>query len=566
MTANDIFQRPLHIPVGLLDVPQASQQKTFHLDLQSGHLLVFGAPASGKTLLIQTILLSLGLLLSPSQAWCYVINASGQGLLAFNDLPHVGGVVSVRDVEKVRRVLSMIQRELEVRESPQEYSSDRASDAIQQSKWPHIILVIDKFASFQTEYKDTELLDLLIELAARGLSYGIHIILTADRLLDVPYRLQGLFEHRWSLRLTDEGDSVSITGRKDAARIPIDVPGRGYILDAEHGWLEFQIALPYIDTDKPNPRETLDDKQKRIAGEVENLLNAEIAARTRDVIGTAREYWPIDAETRLNEPPKVEPLAGIIPFNTFWEKMPPPPSRSNPNQYTIEAFFGIESHSLGTAGFVLSATNPTILVGGGPRSGKTTALRTIVQSIALRYTPDNVEFILIDPRRTSFRDLPIFPHQYFHVQTEDKIAEIAQHIESRLETDDITRKPIVICIDDYDTGCNQMSSQFVIPFGSPPMKGTLVAAIDKVLNLGRERGLFIVVATKAPYITSRSILAQISEMRQGLILQPHNFPSTSELLGVHLPIPLGGRQEIKGRGLMVENSTQSVVQVANDIG
>jgi S-DNA-T family DNA segregation ATPase FtsK/SpoIIIE len=566
MISDDTCRSLQPIPLGLLDVPQASQQEILHLDLQSGHLLVFGAPASGKTLLIQTILLSLGVTISPSQAWCYVINASGQGLTMFDDLPHVGGVVSVRDVEKVRRVLSMIQRQLEMRESPQEDSTNRTSSNSQQVEWPDIILIIDKFALFQTEYKDTELLDLLIDLAARGRSYRVHIILTADRPIDVPYRLQGLFEHRWSLRLTDEGDSVSIIGRKDAARIPIDVPGRGYVLHAEHGWLEFQIALPYIHTDKPDPAKTLEDELNRTAVEVENLLNAEVAVRTRDIIGITRRYWQIHGvEDRLSEPPKVEPLPGNIPFNSFWQKVPTAVNGSDSSECIIEAFFGLESQSLSAASFALSATNPTIFVGGGPGSGKTIALRTIVRSIALRYAPDDVDIILIDPRRTSFRTLPILPHEPLYARTESEIAEIAQRIEARLETDATTNRPVILCIDDYDVAQDQMSDQFQKPAYNATSKVNLHTVTEKALNLGRERGFFIVVAAKA-FSYPRGILAQISDLRQGLILQPHNFPSASGLLGVGLPIPLGGRQEIIGRGLRVVNSSRLVVQVANDIG
>jgi len=563
--SNETPLQPLRIPVGLLDVPQASQQEILHLDLQSGHLLVFGAPASGKTLLIQTILLSLGLMITPSQAWCYIISASGQGLSIFNELPHTGGVVSVRDVEKVRRILSMIQRELEVRESHQEDSSERALHDTPPSEWPAIILVIDKFALFQTEYKETELLDLLIGLATRGLSYRVHIILTADRPLDVPYRLQGLFEHRWSLRLTDEGDSVSITGRKDAVRIPIDIPGRGYVLHVEHGWLEFQIALPYIHTDTPVPMKTIDEEQKRIAAEIENLLNAEIAVRTRDVVGAAREYWRAQSPaTQLSEPPKVEPLPGIIPFDAFWKKIPATITRADSNERIIDAFFGLESQSLGAASFALNATNPAIFVGGGPGSGKTIALRTIIRSIALRYTPDDVDIILIDPRRTSFRTLPILPHRQLCAKTEEEITEIVQYIETRLESADTTRRPVVLCIDDYDVAHSQMSSQFQKLYHTPgtPVKSNLHTAIEKMLNLGRERGFFVIVAAKASHPTG--ILGQISDLRQGLILQPHNFPSASALLGVGLPIPLGGRQEITGRGLMVVNSSRLVVQVANE--
>ncbi len=525
------------IPVGLVDIPQESRQEILHLDLQSGHLLVFGAPGSGKTLLLQTILSSIGAMVSPSRAWCYIIGTSGRDFAAFVGIPHAGSFVSVRDLEKVRRLLLMIKQKLTERESYQEdytYFSDNR-------RWPDIVLIIDKFALFQTEYKETELVEDLIDIATRGRSYGIHVIVTADRPLDVPYRLQGLFEHRWCLRLIDESDSVSIMGRKDAARVPNEVPGRGYVSHPEHGWLEFQIALPYVQEDTV---------------EVENILNAEISTRIRDFVRVIQQYWQVQGE-RFSEPPRIEPLPEKILFDDFWSKVKSLEIVDLPNsKCSIEVFFGLDAQSLEPVSFTLSAASPAIFVGGGPGSGKTVALRTIIRSIAQRYAQTDLDIILIDPRRTSFRDLAI-PKPYRYAITLDQVAAVAQYIDKYI--DDSKSNPLILCIDDYDVAQEQMSDQFKKPYSASSV--ILYTAIEKALNLGREKGFFIIVAAKG-FSHLTGLLGQISDLRQGLILQPHNFPAASELLGVRLPIPLAGRREIAGRGLKVFNNSRLEVQVA----
>jgi len=163
---------------------------------------------------------------------------------------------------------------------------------------------------------------------------------------------------------------------------------------------------------------------------------------------------------------------------------------------------------------------------------------------------------LIDPRRTSFRDLEI-PKPYRYATTLDQVAAVAQYIDKYI--DDSKSKPLILCIDDYDVAQEQMSDQFKKPYGASSI--ILYTAIEKALNLGREKGFFIIVAAKG-FSYPTGVLGQISDLRQGLILQPHNFPAASELLGVRLPIPLVGRREIAGRGLKVFNNSRLEVQAA----
>ncbi|MES2572999.1 MAG: FtsK/SpoIIIE domain-containing protein [Verrucomicrobiota bacterium] len=65
---------------------------------------------------------------------------------------------------------------------------------------------------------------------------------------------------------------------------------------------------------------------------------------------------------------------------------------------------------------------PHMLIAGATNSGKSVCLNSIIASILLRATPEEVKFSLIDPKRvelTLFRDIP---HLYHPVVVEPKDA------------------------------------------------------------------------------------------------------------------------------------------------
>lgn len=546
----------LRLPIGICDIPQESKREPFVFDPMRGHVLIFGAPASGKTTLIQTILLTLGVLIPPTRLWCYVIGVSGQGS-EFEQLPHVGGVIAVHEAEKVRRVLKIIKQEIEQRESQSDVANKQSASR------PDILLIIDKFSLFLSEYNDTELIDLLSDLVTRGLACGIHVILTADRPINVPNKLQGFFDQRWILRLTDEGDALSLTGRKDAARLPIDLAGRGYVLHDDHGWLETQFALPFIQTERRslNGAETEQPWQKDTT-EIDNLLNAEMADRMKAIISASREYWKYHCGDQLQAgdqshagPPKVIPLPAHIPFNQFWSQVQR--VKSQVQQEGLEVYFGlVESKSLDPIKFTLSTEQPAFLIGGNSGTGKTTALRTIIKSLARRYGPEEIEFALIGIRPKSFDNIVPSSHQSKVCLNEERITDIMKSIEQRL-TKNVT-KSLIIAIDDYDKLCDRFADLFKKPYSSTT---NMYTVLSKVLSEGREKGIYLIIAAKTD--NPVGLLGAISDMHYGFILQPHNFLAASTLLGVDLPIKNKGLPNIKGRGILVDQSQRLVVQVAD---
>ncbi|MDP9316023.1 MAG: FtsK/SpoIIIE domain-containing protein [Chloroflexota bacterium] len=549
------------LPIGKLDIPQESLQTSLAIDLDKGHLLVIGAPGSGKTMLLRTLLMSLALTERPSDIWCYLIDAGGQGLDPVRKMPHVGDLVPVREVERVRRLIRLVRHWLRERQTASRNGevTDNGPALTEIQPLPKILLVIDKFALFNEAHKD--LLDELVALARSGRQHGVHLIITADRPGDIPLKLLGFFESRLTLRLTDENDATMFTGERMAARIPIDLPGRGYQLDKERGLLEFQVALPYLEheaaiLDGSNDEET--------AG---NLLDSQITADLRRLMTELNTAWRASSVSIQFTAPEVRLLEGEITFEKAWTTRDRMTSLDQADSADhLETLIGLESETIAQAFFQLGPSAPTILIVGDPHSGKTTALRTMLLSLTKRYQSHKLRLALIAPRSNSFLPFKSFPHVECYATTEGDVQAITARLATTLETKG-DGEHWVICVDDYDVCVQQMPKQFTSNLyrdASEPKP--LINVLEAISAFGADRNMSLIIATHLNNMPPSGLISRLDSHRNGLILRPSNFIQGMNVLGVRLPVDIPGGREFRGRGILVVKGLSFTVQVAHTTG
>jgi DNA segregation ATPase FtsK/SpoIIIE, S-DNA-T family len=214
------------------------------------HALIAGTTGAGKSELLRTLVISLAVAVPPDQLNVLLVDYKGGAAFdACRDLPHVVGMVTDLDEHLSRRVLRSLSAELKYREhrlrdlGASDIEEVFASAARNQERSPlaRLIVVVDEFATLAAELPD--FVQALVDVAQRGRSLGIHLVLATQRpagVLDA--KIKANTNLRIALRVQEESDSDDVIGSKIAANIDRRIPGRGIIRLGAGELVDFQTA------------------------------------------------------------------------------------------------------------------------------------------------------------------------------------------------------------------------------------------------------------------------------------------------------------------------------------
>ncbi|WP_433213773.1 type VII secretion protein EccCa [Dactylosporangium sp. CS-047395] len=415
----------LHVPVALVDNPLEQRRDTlwFRLDGAQGHIAVVGGPRSGKSVALRTLVMALALTHTPVEIQVYCLDFGGGQLAGLRGLPHVGGVAGRLDTDLVRRTIGEVATVLATREREfaaagiegmPAYRRRRAAGAADNPDdgWGDVFLVIDGWPSVRNDYEDLE--PVVLDLAARGLSYGVHVIVSASRWMDFRPSFRDLFGARVELRLGDPSDSLG--PRKAATAVPAESPGRGITPEGLH----MLVALP-----------------KLTGGEPGELVEA------------IADAWP-GAPAR-----PVRMLPASVPYAEIAADADP----GNPFALPI----GIAESNLQPVRLDF-ASEPHLIALGDAECGKSTLLRGLATAISTRFTPQQARLVVIDHRRSllgAVRSEHLIGYGTGPEQTVDLIASVADYMQRRLPGPDVTEEQLrtrtwwagphcFVVVDDYD--------------------------------------------------------------------------------------------------------------------
>ncbi|MCC6943960.1 MAG: hypothetical protein IT335_05245, partial [Thermomicrobiales bacterium] len=109
-------QQSLSPVIGRIDDPANFAQQPYALPIgEKGHVAIYGAPGTGKTTLLQTLVTSLSLGYPVDRVNIYVLDFGGYRLKSLADLPHVGAVVLPDEDERVNRLTRFLVRTVDDR-------------------------------------------------------------------------------------------------------------------------------------------------------------------------------------------------------------------------------------------------------------------------------------------------------------------------------------------------------------------------------------------------------------------------------------------------------------------
>ncbi|MGW0790026.1 type VII secretion protein EccCa [Streptomyces sp. NPDC002911] len=456
----------LRVPVGLVDKPFEQRRDPLVVDLSGagGHVAVAGGSQSGKSTLARTLIAALALTHTPAEIQFYCLDFGGGGLSQLAALPHVGGVAARLNPERVHRAVAEVMTLLARREqffvdhtldSMQSYRRRRAAGEFPDEPFGDVFMVVDGWSTVRQDYD--ALIPKFNELAARGLNYGIHLIITTTRWVELSAQVRDQAGTRLELRMGDPMDS-EIDTRK--ARSVPRTGGRGITADSK---MHFLAGLPRLDG----------------SGSLEDLGDG-----VTHLVAEVSRHWPGAPAPQVRMLPHRLPLA----------ELPAPESTEGGG---MRIALGIDQDALEPVWHDFSRT-PHLIVVGDTESGKTNLLRAITKGITTRYTPEEAKIIAVDYRRTLVGAIPD-EYRIGHVISLDNLKETiegaARAMKARVPGADIAPARMRRCdwwagprlfvlVDDYDM---VSGNSFQSPF----------EPLFENLTLGFEMGLHLVVARSA---------------------------------------------------------------------
>ncbi|GAA4827987.1 type VII secretion protein EccCa [Saccharopolyspora rosea] len=453
---------PLVVPVGLVDLPAQQRRELLTADLSGaqGHVAVVGAPQSGKSTLLRTLLCSLALTHTSAEVQLYCLDFGGGTLAALQGLPHVGGIANRLDRDRVTRTVQEVTNLLHRREnlfarhnidSMVAYRRARAQGRFtEEDPCGDVFLVVDGWYTMRNDFEELE--SRLQDIAARGLSFGIHLVVCSNRWSDMRPWLRDVLGTRFELRLGDPVESE--VHSRLAATVPA-APGRGITTDRQH----FLAALPRVDG-----QSSTDDLAEAVA----DLVQA------------------VGGPGAVPAPP-----VRLLPAEVAAAELPA--LRVRDEHAVFQVPLGLDDVELAPLWHDFDQT-PHLMAFGDTECGKTNLLRYLARAVTDRYEPDQAKVLFADPRR-ELQDIIPTEYQIGYAVAADSLAgtvqEAAELLTPRLPGPEIT--PDRLARRDWWDG----GRLFIIVDDAELLEGGMSNPFQPLLSLlpqGHDIGLHLVVA------------------------------------------------------------------------
>jgi len=424
----------LQVPLGIIDRPYEQRRDPLWADFSgaAGHGVIVGGPQSGKSTMLRTLIMSMALTHTPEEAQFYCLDLGGGTLAGLADLPHVGGVaVARREPDKARRIVAELTTLLTEREgrfgamgidSMTEFRNRKRRGEIRADQDPFgdAFLIVDNWRALRDDFEELE--GTITRLATQGLSYGVHVVIAANRWADIRPAIKDMIGTRFELRLGDPTESD--IDRRVAVNIPSGRPGRGLTREKLH----MLGGLPRIDGS--SDPET-------------------IAAGVADAVGKIKGAW------RGRAAPQVRLLPDMITYEDVLQLDGQRDSKLIP--------IGVNEEDLQPIYLDFNA-EPHFYAFADGESGKTNLLRQIARGISERFTAKEALILLVDYRRTMLGFVQgdsLLGYAVSAAQLESMVGDVFNSMTRRLPGPDVTQEQLktrswwkgpelFILVDDYD--------------------------------------------------------------------------------------------------------------------
>ena len=213
--------------IGEYDDPSNQRQDLVAINLDTeGNTLVYGLSGVGREMFIKALIYSTCTSYKTEEINFYIFDFGSESLRIFSKLPHVGDICFSNENEKINKMLSMIEDEIQSRKKLfVDYNGDYETYCQNSgNKLPIYVVVINNYDALKESYSQYE--ELITKISRDGKRYGILMVITANSTTGMFSRLTRNFGNVYALDMNDKNDYINILG-KIGNVYPSDFVGRG---------------------------------------------------------------------------------------------------------------------------------------------------------------------------------------------------------------------------------------------------------------------------------------------------------------------------------------------------
>ncbi|POH74976.1 FtsK/SpoIIIE domain-containing protein [Arthrobacter glacialis] len=542
-----------------------------YLDLKTEgpHALVGGTTGAGKSEFLQAWVLGMAAAYSPDRlSFLFVDYKGGAAFADCVQLPHTVGLVTDLSPHLVRRALTSLRAELHHREHL--LNRKKAKDLLAMEREadpetpPSLIIVVDEFAALAKEVP--EFVDGVVDIAARGRSLGLHLILATQRPSGViKDSLRANTNMRIALRMADVDDSVDILGEPSAAYFSPSIPGRGAAKTGPGRIQGFQTGYAGGWTTRTPQRPRIDIVEMDFGAG--NPWEQELASAPVAESGGPNDISRVVANISLAavelgvKPPRKPWLSELSEVYDF-SKLP----TARTDEQLLLGVMDDPEHQAQPTVFFEPDKDGNMAILGASGSGKSAALRTLAVAAAITPRGGPVQVYGIDAASNGLQMLEVLPHVGGIINAEDneRVGRLLRYVRGLIEERAqsfaqvkagsiaeyrrLANKPheprIIVMVDglaafrelyEFRAGMNQFET------------------LQQIATDGRPMGVHLVIAGDSPKSLPASLASSVQRL---LVLR---LATSDDYSNLGLPRDVLGAASPPGRGMIDGGEVQLAI-------